>query len=251
VTRALVLLWILAWPLGAWADAAGRVTFLEGEAARTPPGGAAQALAMGSDVQVGDALETSAGGRLEVSLADGSVVRLDERSRATLDAAAQTAPKSWKVRLSLLAGALWSKVTRRIGPDAAYEVSTERFVAGVRGTEFLVEAADDHQVQVAEGAVEVSLREGTAAAARRFRVEAARGLVVDRELRTDGPLGGKALRPHAFFAWMREREAAGRLRRLSRAKAAEVERRKDANPRRDDRRDRGERIQEQRERRTR
>lgn len=253
--QGLALLLVAAVPLAARADAAGRVTFLEGEASRTPRGGAAQALAEGGEVRAGDALETAAGSRLEVALADGSVIRLDERSRADLDEVKEASPKSWRVRLSLAAGALWSKVTRRLGSDAAFEVKTERFVAGVRGTEFLVEAADDHQIQVSAGAVEVGLNEGGAAwAVRRFRVEAAHALRVDRQLRTQGPLGDRSWGPHPFFAWMRQREAGGLLKHLARPKVEIKERRKAGDDReRPERplRDRRERILDPRERRPR
>jgi ferric-dicitrate binding protein FerR (iron transport regulator) len=236
---------------------AGRVSFLEGEASRTAQRGLSQPLAEGSEVEPGDALETRAGARLEVLLADGSTLRLDEGTRVVVEEVVLVAPMSWRVRLSLALGTLWSKVTRRIGPDASFEVRTERVVAGVRGTQFLVEAAADHQVQVVEGAVEVGLFEkGQPAVLARHRVEAAHHLRVDARGRTDGPASCAPSELHAFFRWMRVRTTAeGRLghevRAMERPRARvrpEAEERGGPSEAGEDRLDTQERLRERRER---
>ena len=65
---------LVAFPMVARAN--GRVTYLEGKAFRTPAGSGEMptALAEGSDVEVGDVLETNAASKLEITLADDSVI---------------------------------------------------------------------------------------------------------------------------------------------------------------------------------
>ena len=68
--------------------AAGKVTFLAGDATRAPGAAAkAERLAVGSAVRAGDVVETRKRTRLEVRLADGSVLRLGPLSRAEIAAA--------------------------------------------------------------------------------------------------------------------------------------------------------------------
>jgi len=197
---------LLVAPGTAW-SAAGRVTFVEGEARLTDARGS-RGLVLEDAVEVGNALETGAGAHLEVILADASLIRLDESSRLVLEECGQPVERSWQVTLSLALGSVWSKVTRRLGPDARFEVKTERAVAGVRGTVFVVSAAEEHGVEVFEGEVEVSLRQGTDRAELiRHRVRAAHGLRIDRQGKTGGPAAlGEDRRP--FLQWIRSRDGA-------------------------------------------
>jgi hypothetical protein len=183
--------------------ASGKVTFLEGSATRTAAGGAPVALIDGAAVLEGDALETSAGGRLEVTLEDGSIVRVDEKSRLLVDSVVRIGDQSWKVKLTLALGQIWSKVTRKVGEGAGYEVHTERAVAGVRGTEFLVEASGDHNVEVDEGVVDVGVRGADGLVTEHHLVNLGERLAIDASGRTAGPIKGRAER--AFRHWLKER----------------------------------------------
>lgn len=157
----------------------GSVTVVEGagRAVRKADDGKGkpEPLKVGTPIRVGDHLETAAGVRLKLTLNDQSVLMLDERSRLQIDAADfadQTGARSgfWS---TLGVGAIWSKVAKTVaGSDAKFEVRTERAVAGVRGTEFWVEAfpivrdgkpSQRTRVQVSEGVVAV---ESTAAVRR-------------------------------------------------------------------------------------
>ena len=132
----------------ATAQPAGTVTFVAGEATRTA-GGKAQKLAVGSVVYAGDALETQRRTRLEVKLADQSVLRLGPLSRAVLEQAAfGRTPEERKVGAKLLVGKIWANVAKAVGGEARFEVQTENAVAGVRGTTFRVDAATDRSVVV-------------------------------------------------------------------------------------------------------
>lgn len=150
-------LWL---PLTALAGA-GTVTEMEGAATRQPKGAAAPLqLKVGDAVEVGDTLEVGAGGNLAVTLTDESVIALGEGSRLQLDEARFGDQGSTAFSAKLLIGSLWAKVVKlAAGSDSKFEVSTERAVAGVRGTIFTVDlaaAGADVEVGVEEGAVDVA-----------------------------------------------------------------------------------------------
>jgi hypothetical protein len=127
---------------------AGTVTFLAGEATRTA-GGRTEKLAVGSPVYQGDAVETARRTRVELKLADSSVLRLAPLSRVELDAAAfGKGPDDRAVSARLRVGNVWAHVTKAIGGEARFEVKTENAVAGVRGTTFRVDASKDKSVVV-------------------------------------------------------------------------------------------------------
>ncbi len=128
--------------------AAGTVTFLAGEATRAS-GGKAQKLSTGSVVHAGDLIETQRRTRLEVRLADQSVLRLGPLSRAEVESAVfGKTPEDRKVTARLAVGQVWANVAKAVGGEARFEVKTENAVAGVRGTTFRVDAATDRSVVV-------------------------------------------------------------------------------------------------------
>jgi len=207
----------------------GKVSYLEGTATRTPKDGAAAPLLLESQVNDGDLVETAVGSRVEVSLADGSLVRLNESSRIVIDTVAQAPDLGWRIKLTLALGQVWAKVTRKVGADAGFEVHTERVVAGVRGTEFLVSAAEDHQIEVYEGAVDVGVR-GEGAEPVHHRVQPGHALRVDARGRTEGPRQFKS--EHPFRGWVKNHEV-----RMERERPR-TDRRLDTKERREQRRDR-------------
>ena len=127
---------------------AGSVTFLAGDATRTAAG-KAEKLSVGSAVFQGDVLETQKRTRLEVKLADQSVLRLGPSSRAAVqDAVFGKSVEERKVSAKLLVGKVWANVAKAVGGEQRFEVQTENAVAGVRGTTFRVDAANDRSVVV-------------------------------------------------------------------------------------------------------
>ncbi len=141
----------------ALAGGAGRVTFLAGSAERTHAG-ARSALAQGGAVDVGDEVATGAGARLELTLADRSVVRLGPSSKLTLREAELSGDGQKKFSAKLLLGKLWAKVASTLGGESHFDVETDNAVAGVRGTTFRVDAHHDRSVlvRVYAGAVAVA-----------------------------------------------------------------------------------------------
>jgi hypothetical protein len=137
---------------------AGTVTFVAGDATRAGAG-APEKLAVGSIVYPGDVLETRRRTRLEVRLADDSVLRLGPASRAVVETArfGKTAEER-NVSAKLVVGKIWANVAKAVGGEARFQVQTENAVAGVRGTTFRVDAANDQSVvvKVYSGAVAVA-----------------------------------------------------------------------------------------------
>jgi hypothetical protein len=127
---------------------AGSVTFLAGAATRSAAG-KAEPLKVGSPVAQGDVLETQKRTRLEVKLADGSILRVGPSSMATIQSASfgKTVDER-KVSAKLLVGKVWANVAKAVGGEQRFEVQTENAVAGVRGTTFRVDAATDKSVVV-------------------------------------------------------------------------------------------------------
>jgi len=127
---------------------AGTISFLAGEASRSAAG-KTEKLAVGSAVFQGDVLETQKRTRLEVKLADQSVLRLGPTSKAAMQAAAfGKSVEERKVSAKLLVGKVWANVAKAVGGEQRFEVTTENAVAGVRGTTFRVDAATDRSVVV-------------------------------------------------------------------------------------------------------
>ncbi|HET9449808.1 MAG TPA: FecR family protein [Aggregicoccus sp.] len=119
----------------------GKVSVLEGRAQRTPASGAKAALQVGSDIELGDTLEVGPRSNLKLTLSDRSVIMLGENSQLRIDEATFEGQERKGFSATLGFGKIWSRVEKMMaGPDAKFEVRTERAVAGVRGTIFRVDA---------------------------------------------------------------------------------------------------------------
>ena len=116
----------------------GKVATLEGEATRTPKDGKPEALKAGSAVELGDTLSVKSG-NLKFELNDGSVIMLAPASVLEITEAEFQGQERSGFSGLLKAGSLWTKVKKAIG-GGKFEVSTERAVAGVRGTIFRIDA---------------------------------------------------------------------------------------------------------------
>lgn len=103
-------------------------------------------------------IRTGAGSFAEVLLDDGSHLRLGADTEVTLDRVSIGENGSITGTLALWAGRLMSSVAALRGPDSSFQVRTANSVAGVRGTQFLVEVprAGDTVVCVYEGRVDVA-----------------------------------------------------------------------------------------------
>ena len=135
----------------------GKVSVLEGRATRTSGDGVKAPLAVGTDIELKDTLDVGPKSNLKLTLTDGSVIMLGESSQLVItegDFAGQER-KGFSARLGF--GKFWSSVTKALsGNQAKFEVSTDRAVAGVRGTIFRVDA-----VKVVGGTTQAARRART------------------------------------------------------------------------------------------
>ena len=123
------------------------VTFAEGDVT-VRHGGVAKSAAPGDTLQDGDEVETGAQSRAEFAQGDGTLVRVGETSRIAVH---NTSRRAFSAKLML--GDLWAKVHKLLAGDS-FQIETENGVAGVRGTEFRLEArGDEHLLRVYEGVV--------------------------------------------------------------------------------------------------
>jgi hypothetical protein len=125
----------------------GKIAVLDGAGTRTPKGGAAASLAVGTDIELGDTVDVTKG-NLKLELTDGSVIALAEKSKLEITEAEFEGQERKGFSAFLKAGSLWTKVKKALG-GGKFEVTTERAVAGVRGTIFRVDA--DTLVKAAKG----------------------------------------------------------------------------------------------------
>jgi hypothetical protein len=146
-----------------------RVTELIGEAevqeaAKGDPvdSGKWKKLAKGSQLSAGDAVRTGEKSRLELTLPDGSRLRLGAASKVTLSEG-KFAGEERQVGVTVWVGRLWAKVAKKLGNESKFEVATTNAVAGVRGTSFSVIAQLDASalVRVYSGTVGVRKNDGS------------------------------------------------------------------------------------------
>jgi hypothetical protein len=162
---------------------------------------ASEPIAGGAALREGDTVQTGTDGHLEIVLANGSTLRVGPSASLTLQRAGR---ERTTFSAKLLFGSVWAKVSKLLAGET-FEVETENGVAGVRGTEFLVDAAADgeHSLRVYEGTVAVRDRAG----AWEHAVTPGRELLFRRGIR---PLGLRAFdaaadRRHPLMRWVRER----------------------------------------------
>ncbi len=133
-------------------------------APRVERGGQASDLQVGMTVALDAVVETDAGAKVKLRLADGSILEIGPHSRLTLREFVSE-PGSRRARLEVLFGRLRLAITPFVGGPSDYEVRTPTAVAGVRGT-VLWGDTDVDAICALEGHVEVRALHGTALPAR-------------------------------------------------------------------------------------
>jgi hypothetical protein len=116
---------------------------------------------VGDALYTGEWVRTAPGARVELALADGSVVRVVEDSLVRLGALELTAGLKRKVQLELMRGTVETEAAPG-GEDSLFEVRTRSAVAGVRGTHFRVSAQEDGtgRLETLEGKVALGAVKG-------------------------------------------------------------------------------------------
>jgi hypothetical protein len=102
-----------------------------------------QALLTGDIISEEEIIETDKNGLANIYFPDGSVMRLDSNTKIKLTSGMyDDNSKTLVVRVSLLAGNLWSKIINLVTPESVWEVKSHNAVAAVRGTAFGVSAME-------------------------------------------------------------------------------------------------------------
>lgn len=105
-----------------------------------------------SKVMVGEA------SRLELLLADGSIVRFAPHTTFTLVKADAVPSKSRDISVDVAMGDCWAKVQQLLGDDSSFEVNSPTAVAGVAGTVYRLNVSKDKvsQYLVYDGKIKVA-----------------------------------------------------------------------------------------------
>jgi hypothetical protein len=119
---------------------------------------------VGTEIELEDTLDVAKDGNLKMVLSDESTIILGGGSRLFIEKAEFEGQERKAFSAKLGFGKVWTKVTKILsGSDAKFQVSTDRAVAGVRGTVFRIDAVamvkgskPKTTVRVQEGLVRVS-----------------------------------------------------------------------------------------------
>jgi hypothetical protein len=95
------------------------------------------ALPVGSTVAIGQTVSTGKGQRLELTTADGAVVRIGPESQVVCQAGPFVAGKR-SITIKLVLGEIWAAVSDALGGDTGFQAG-ERAGTGVRGSEFTLD----------------------------------------------------------------------------------------------------------------
>jgi len=143
----------------AWADDAGQVLSFNGDCFLNS-GGQRATLAIGASVHVGDSIDVPEKSKLQLHMADGSVLGLGPGTHLSIDGyTVSTNREQRDVRLGLDAGLLHATVAKMTQPSN-FEVDTALAIASTRSTDWLIEASPDRTwVAVVEGQVSFAAHE--------------------------------------------------------------------------------------------
>jgi hypothetical protein len=154
-----------------------------------------RSLAHGDTLSPGDEIDTRGGGRLTISLSDGSLIVIQPDSRVVLKdfRSASTLRELFDIVL----GRIRVRINHYAGRPNPYRINSPTASIAVRGTEFsvAVDIPGDTQVFVFEGLVEVaSLSEPD----QRILVEPGRGVIVrpNQPIRYFTPVPGRDVADH-------------------------------------------------------
>jgi len=137
-----------------------KVTFVKGVVETGPKAdGAFTKLKRNKSVAPGHFVKTGENSRAELKFSDGSVLRIGPSSLLHVkEASFDKKTKAVTVDATVIGGKAWANVSKLVGSESKFEVTSHNAVAGVRGTVFRVNVDRDDAtvVKVYDGAVAVS-----------------------------------------------------------------------------------------------
>ena len=131
----------------------------------------------------GDSVTTGEIGSMEIVFDDATIINLDENSRLTIQSLNRG--NGNKTIIDLIKGSL-TAIVKKLAAGDEFKVKTNMAMAAVKGTEFSVEAGDDHKVGVFDGSVEVSGLDRSGKITGHIMVNKGSETVIDRTMRRPG-----------------------------------------------------------------
>lgn len=185
---------IAALPLQADPVKLALVVFKKGDASLVR-NGKVQPAKVKDLIQEKDEIRTGAGGELSLQLSSGVLVKVAANSSLVIEGIARD-EKGSTLALRLNNGTLLGKASKESGKDLNLTVHAPTVIAGVRGTEFIVDAnAEQSSVLVDEGVVNVSDATGS----RSVDCEAGNKVVSDGKELVQGVLDAYEKQRFAIF----------------------------------------------------
>ncbi|MBA3018791.1 MAG: FecR family protein [Proteobacteria bacterium] len=90
-----------------------------------------------------DQIRTGAESRCEITLEDGSIVRMEENSLQCFEKV-ETTSSSRKSSIFLSAGKIWVNARKIVSKNDSFQVRTDKAVCAIRGTQFRVDTGSNH-----------------------------------------------------------------------------------------------------------
>ncbi|MBW2569690.1 MAG: FecR domain-containing protein [Deltaproteobacteria bacterium] len=104
-------------------------------------------------IHQGDQIRTEAESRCEITLEDGTIVRMDENSFQQFEKCI-TSKTGKEVSLFLSTGKMWLNARKILAKSDSFKVRTNKAVCAIRGTKFRVDTDDDQtRISVHKGVV--------------------------------------------------------------------------------------------------
>lgn len=122
-------------------------------------GNASRVLERFDEIPEGAIIKTMEQSTATLRLASGSMVRLGSSTTVSLTRLEQSSPAAKRQeRIKVTVGKMWASVMKLFGDNSRFEVEVGNAVAGVRGTEFFVEATPQgYQFTLSEGEVVIKV----------------------------------------------------------------------------------------------
>lgn len=134
---------------------AGFVTFVKGDNKLIAKDGKEEKIIREMLFFKEDTIVTGKDGIVDIQLSDGVLIRLKQNSRLKLqDILVKDNDTTINAKLKLESGIIFTKTTKKLNADSSFVIVTPTVVAGIRGTEFIVQDSEGKdQTLVSDGSV--------------------------------------------------------------------------------------------------
>ncbi len=151
----LIFLCLVAFPsfAGVNPQVAGTITFMMGDVFVSHDKTAWVNADFDMKIYQGDQIRTEAESRCEITLEDGTIVRMDENSFQQFEKC-MVSKTAKEVSLFLSTGKMWLNARKILAKSDSFKVRTNKAVCAIRGTKFRVDTNDEQtRISVHKGVV--------------------------------------------------------------------------------------------------